>query len=155
MKSLLCLLLTISCIPAWSQTPGPGARKISQFSVQGVSRLHALAKLGAREKVSLLIEEGDPAFLLQNIAISASDESLSKVIDRVLNGSEGYIVSQEGKLLLIRPSSPAKPLNRVLTLPVRDFTFRGSDSLSAPCLDPLSQGLLAVTLRATSIQGRC
>ncbi len=90
------------------------------------SRLVALVELGTQTKTSLLIEAGDLDFLQAPISISISNDRTTKteLIKRILAGPEHYTVEQRGKLLVVYPTQPAKPLNRILSLSLGPFAFK-------------------------------
>jgi hypothetical protein len=133
MRRLALLLLLLACI-CHAQSKELALRPIDRFDARDVSRLHALGKLGAQEQTSLLIEAGDYEFLTQKISISEQYSTLGTLIEQLLRGPEKYRVRQHGALLIVSPLHPAKPLNRILKLQIRDLTFHGDD---LSWLDPM------------------
>jgi hypothetical protein len=131
---------------AFAQTGDPGARRVEQFEVEGVSRFAALAKLGALTKTSLLIEAGSLPFLQTPVTLSSRNSSVDILIANILHGRERYLIRHRGLLLILSPAHPARPLNRMLTVPLGTFSFTG-DSLSS-----LSPYLEFYIRRATGCQ---
>jgi hypothetical protein len=92
-----------------------------------------LADLGRITKSTLLVEGGDMGFLEERITLTAYQKTLDELIAAVLDGKETYNVKHQGSLTIIHPLAPAKPLNRILTIPLGEFSSTGD---SASGLDP-------------------
>jgi hypothetical protein len=116
-----------------SQATNDATGRIEQFTAVGSSRLHALADLGRITKSTLLVEAGDIGFLEKRITLTAYQKTLDKLIAAIVDGKETYKVKHQGSLTIIYPVAPANPLNRILTIPLGEFSFTG-DSVSD--LDP-------------------
>jgi hypothetical protein len=125
------MVLTTSV--AFSQEVEPSQRSVDRFQVEGVSRLAALAKLGAFTNTTFLVEAGDLLALQTPVVVTADHTTVSKVIRDILRGLDSYKIRNEGALLIL--STPGQP-NRTLTLPLGRFTFTG-DSISS--IHPLLQ----------------
>ena len=99
--------------------------QLQQFTVTDTSRLHALEALGRMINSSLLVEAGDMRFLEEHVTISEDKKSFDELIRAILPGSEHYVVIRRGALRIIYPRTPRKPRNRILTLPLGRFSFKG------------------------------
>jgi hypothetical protein len=106
---------------------------VQRFTVEGQSRLAALALVGRMTNSSLLIEGGDIDFLKAPVSLSENDRSSKELIALLLRGEERYTVTQKGRLTIAYPLAPRRPLNRILTLQLVHFHFKGG---SVSGLDP-------------------
>jgi hypothetical protein len=111
------------------QVPSDATGQIEQFTVAGSSRLHALANLGRITKSTLLIEGGDMTFLEDPVTLTAHEKTSDELIVAILDGGESYTTKHQDSLTIIYPAAPNKPLNRILTIPLGEFSFTG-DSVS-------------------------
>jgi len=132
MKTWLLFFVAILCVPIIAQEIPSGNRQIEHFECRNKSRLGCLARAGAATGASLLIEAGDLNFLQQSMSLSIDHASLRCVIGVILKGREDYAVRQQEKLLIVRPARPAKPLNRILSLPLGPLSI---DDRSISSLD--------------------
>lgn len=121
------------CQNGESQATNDATGQIEQFTVVGSSRLRALADLGRTAKSTLLVEGGDMGFLEERITLTAYQKTFDELIAAILDGQEWYRTKHQGSLTIIYPFAPAKPLNRILTIPLGEFLFT-DDSVSG--LDP-------------------
>jgi hypothetical protein len=131
MRSVFGLLTLIVSLPALCQAGKPSERSVDRFEIGGVSRLYALAKLGALTNTTLLVEVGDISFLQNPINLSVERTTVAAIVGKILNEQEAYILRDQGQLLILQSRRVA---NRVLTLPLGPFSFPGS---SISSLHPL------------------
>lgn len=104
--------------------------RVPQFTATNVSRLRALATLGRITNSSLLVEAGDMRFLEEPVTISENQKSFDELVQVILAGAEHYVVKHQHDLNIIYPVEPGKPRNRILTLQLGRFSFKG-DSVSS------------------------
>lgn len=134
--------VTLFCmtIPGIGQVSRPSdaepAQELGQFAVSGVSRLNALAKLGAATRSTLLVVCGDMRFLSEPVTLFQSHKSLDDLVMAVLRGRERYFPVHRGRLIVISATRPRARRNRILNLPLGAVSFNGKaiSSLS-PLLD--------------------
>jgi hypothetical protein len=122
MRYLAWLVIVLLTSAASCQPVKPRERLISHFQVEGVSRLAALAKVGALTNTTLLVEAGSLAFLQAPVVMTVDDTTVAIVIHEILRGLDSYKLRDEGALLILSTSGR---LNRTLNLPLGTFTFTG------------------------------
>ena len=131
-RPFFLILLCAGCA-SHAQPPAAKLRQTDHFEITGRSRLVALAKLGAATATTLLVEAGDMSFLAEPITLSADHETVDEVALTILRGNEHYATRHLGALVILSPSQPSKPINRILTLPLGPISFKGTGISS---LDP-------------------
>lgn len=132
--AILLICLTVS---GTSQVYQVGkAPQLDHFVVSGVSRLNALARLGAATQSTLLIVCGDMRFLREPVTLSESHKTQDELIIAILHGRERYLPVHRGPLIVVSPTRPLVPTNRILGLPLGSISFSDkSISSLAPLLD--------------------
>jgi hypothetical protein len=121
--SLLCL--TVSGASQVYQEGKAKPPQINHFVVSGVSRLNALARLGAATQSTLLIVCGDMRFLTEPVTLSESHKTRDELIVAILHGRERYLPIHRGPLIIVYPTKPLVPTNRILGLPLGSISFTG------------------------------
>ena len=127
MKWLL-MTLTFAATLAHSQgqTRPTLVQSVDGFESEGKSRLVALARLGAAMHTSILVESGSLKFLQEPITLRADAEPLGSVLNRIVSGPEHYKVKLRGSLLVIYPTLPRAPINRLLSLNLGPIAYQGT-----------------------------
>jgi hypothetical protein len=120
MRTLAWLAIFLLTSAAICQQVKPSERPIAHLQVEGVSRLAALAKVGALTNTTLLIEAGSLAFLQAPVVMTVDHVTVSVAIREILRGIDSYKIRDEGALLILSTSGQ---LNRTLDLPLGTFTF--------------------------------
>lgn len=131
MRRRVWLVIVLLNSAAWCQQIKPSQRPVGSFRVEGVSRLAALARLGALTNTTLLVEAGSLVVLQAPVVVTVDHATVATVIREILRGLPSYKIRNEGALLIL--STSGKP-NRTLNLPLGAFSFTG-DSVSS--LHPL------------------
>jgi hypothetical protein len=80
--------------------------QLDHFVVSGVSRLNALARLGAATQSTLLIVCGDMRFLSEPVTLSESHKTQDELIIAILHGRERYLPIHRGPLIIVSPTRP-------------------------------------------------
>jgi len=141
MRSLAKIAISLFCftVSGTSQVYQVGRAKppeLDRFVVSGVSRLSALARLGAATQSTLLIVCGDMHFLSEPVSLSESHKTQDELIIAILHGRERYLPIHRGLLSIVSPTRPLVPTNRILGLPLGGISFNGkSISSLSPLLD--------------------
>ena len=129
--SLVCLTVSGSSQASEAKPP-----QLDHFVVSGVSRLNALARLGAATQSTLLIVCGDMHFLREPVTLSESHKTQDELIIAILHGREHYHPIRRGPLIVVSPTRPIVPTNRILALPLGGISFNDkSISSLSPLLD--------------------
>jgi hypothetical protein len=135
--SFAALLFSFT-VSGTSQMPHVGkanpTQQLDRFVVSGVSRLNALARLGAATDSTLLIVCGETHFLNETITLDASHKTQDEIIIAILHGRERYLPIHRGLLIVVSPTAPSVPTNRILELPLGKIAFDGK---SISSLSPL------------------
>ncbi len=126
MRLSFLLALMFACCASPGQEAAANLRQVEHFKITGRSRLAALAKLGAATSSTLLVEAGDISFLSQPITLSADHETVDELALNILLGREHYATRRLGALLILYPTRPLTPINRILTLPLGPVSFHGT-----------------------------
>ena len=126
MRWILALLVWTTFLVHMQFGAAQAPPQLQQFTVTDTSRLHALATLGRMMNSSLLVEAGDMRFLYEHVTISENQRSFGELIRAILPGNEQYVARRRGALTIIYPRTPRKPRNRILTLPLGRFSFKGT-----------------------------
>lgn len=139
MRRFVGFAILLLCWPAYrmrgeQQAEAGKPLRLKHFMVSGVPRLNALARLGAASKSTLLIECGDMRFLTEPVTLSAWHKTEDELIIAILRGPERYTANHRGALTIVSPQRPLVPTNRILSLPLGSFSFRGR---SIPSLSSL------------------
>ena len=124
-------------VPGTSQGHQAGKAKspeLNHFAVSGVSRLNALARLGAATQSTFLVECGDMHFLTEPVTLSEWHKTQDELIVEILHGRERYLPAHRGPLIIVHPARPSVPTNRILRLPLGSIPFTGK---SISSLSPL------------------
>jgi hypothetical protein len=126
------LCLTVSSPGQMGKAKSP--LQLDRFAVSGISRLNALARLGAATQSTLLIVCGDMHSLSQPVTLSESHKTQDEVIIAILTGREHYLPTHRGSLIIVSPTRPSAPINRILGLQLGGISFNGQ---SISSLSPL------------------
>jgi hypothetical protein len=141
MEGLARSAILLLCLQVFGTSHGHQAGKakppqVDHFMVSGVSRLNALARLGAATQSTLLIECGDMRFLREPVTLSEWHETQDELIIAILNGRERYLPTHRGPLIIVYPTNPLMATNRILRLPLGSISFTGkSISSLSPLID--------------------